>query len=368
MQDNLFYRILLPGLALQSVLVGGGYASGRELVSFFLQSGDLGGLLGIAVVTLAFSFISMISFEIARRFKSYTYRHFFKRLLGSGWFVYEWVYYVLGVLILAVIGSAAGQMVADHLGINSNAGTVTLILAVCLLVALGSAAIERVLIGGSFLLYLVFGIFLVMYLSRYDCGLGMILSYGSIADSWLTSALKYVGYNVASVPLILFCVRHMRSRQDAMLAGALAGPLAMLPALACYIAMLAGTEAVVSALAPMDMMIKQLNAPWLQMSFYVVFFITFIETCTVFIHAINERISEAFRERERPMPKGLRAGLAMIVLLMSVYLASAVGLVGLIEGGYGTLTWMFVGIFVVPVLTRGVYLVFRPSAVNSYSR
>ncbi|GAL11011.1 hypothetical protein JCM19233_1996 [Vibrio astriarenae] len=35
MNISLFKRIILPGLMLQSVLISGGYATGRELIEFF---------------------------------------------------------------------------------------------------------------------------------------------------------------------------------------------------------------------------------------------------------------------------------------------------------------------------------------------
>jgi len=361
MNDSFFKRVLLPGFILQSVLIGGGYATGRELVEFFLSSGPLGGFLGILVATAALSLISMISFELARVTHSYTYRSFFKQLLGKGWFVYELAYFALGILVLAVIGSAAGQVVADHLAIDSNVGTIGLMVAVCVLVAWGTKLIEQVLVGWSFLLYVTYGVFVYLYLDNHGGQLGNQLFGGSVESGWFINAIKYVGYNVAALPLILFCVRHMSSRQDAMLAGLFAGPLAMIPALVFYLAMVASSDQILAAAVPSDYMMQQLNAPWLQAIFYVVLFGTFVETGTAFVHAMNERISEVFVENKKSMPKGLRAALAAVVLTASVYLAGSVGLVGLIGGGYGTLTWVFVAVFIVPVLSWGAYRVFFKS-------
>ena len=42
-----FQKYLLPGLVLQSIIIGGGYGTGRELVEFFIQFGPLGALLGL---------------------------------------------------------------------------------------------------------------------------------------------------------------------------------------------------------------------------------------------------------------------------------------------------------------------------------
>ena len=42
---SFFQRFLLPGLAFKAVVIGGGYATGRELAEFFLPSGPWGGLV-----------------------------------------------------------------------------------------------------------------------------------------------------------------------------------------------------------------------------------------------------------------------------------------------------------------------------------
>ncbi len=361
MTATFFQRVVLPGFILQSVLIGGGYATGRELVEFFLSSGPLGGLFGIVAATVMFSAISMVSFELARMSQSYSYRRFFQGLLGRGWFVYELAYMALGILVLAVIGSAAGNVVAEHLQIPASVGTVALMVAICVLVAWGTKLIEKVLAGWSFLLYVVYGVFVWVYLDQFGGSLSEQLSEGTVESDWLVNAVKYVGYNIAALPLILFCVRHMKGRKDALLAGSLAGPLAMIPALVFYLAMVAGSDQVAGAAVPSDFMMQQLDQPWLQAIFYVVLFGTFVETGTAFVHAMNERIAEVYEEKQQQMSAKLRLGIAAAVLILSVYLASSIGLVGLIGGGYGTLTWIFVAVFVLPVMTLGVYRVFVQS-------
>jgi len=52
MNRQIFRRILMPGLILQSVMIGGGYATGREIVEFFLVLGPIGGLLAMGVATV----------------------------------------------------------------------------------------------------------------------------------------------------------------------------------------------------------------------------------------------------------------------------------------------------------------------------
>ncbi|MDZ7649475.1 MAG: hypothetical protein U5K54_21260 [Cytophagales bacterium] len=53
-------RIVLPGIILQSVLVGGGYATGREIVEYGAKFGATGWVSGLAIF-FGFSLMSMLS-------------------------------------------------------------------------------------------------------------------------------------------------------------------------------------------------------------------------------------------------------------------------------------------------------------------
>src|SRR3546814_15147980 len=106
-----FQRYLLPGFVFQAAVIAGGYATGRELVEFFLPAGPWGGLLGMVVSMLVWSAVLMASFELARVARAYDYRSFFKVLLGRGWFVFALGYFLLMLVILAVMGAAAGEIV-----------------------------------------------------------------------------------------------------------------------------------------------------------------------------------------------------------------------------------------------------------------
>ncbi|SVD91501.1 uncharacterized protein METZ01_LOCUS444355, partial [marine metagenome] len=116
MNKSIFRRYLLPGLVCQSIVIGGGYGTGRELVEFFLSQGPLGGLLAIGVTTAVFSIVSMVTFELARVWRAFDYRHFFQKLLGPGWRLFEGCYLGLLLIVLAVVAAAAGEIVQKTFG------------------------------------------------------------------------------------------------------------------------------------------------------------------------------------------------------------------------------------------------------------
>lgn len=345
-------------------MIGGGYATGRELVEFFLSVGPLDGLLAMLVATAMFSIISALSFELARMTMSYNYRSFFQQLLGRGWFLFEIAYFALAILILAVLGAASGELVAEHLGLAKLGGTLLLMALIGALVFWGTSLIEKVMAGWSFLLYITYALLVVLCLWRFGGDLLNNLALEPVLSGWMKNGVMYAGYNLAAIPIILFCVNHMTSRKDAFTAGMLAGPLAMIPALLFYLAMAAFYPDILNAPVPADFIFQQLDMSWMSLVFYIVVFGTLVETGTAIIHAFNERISEVYREKNKVMPHWLRTVVALVALTLAVVLAGRIGLIDLIARGYGTLTWVFIAIFVVPLCSFGLWKIWRYAGSN----
>ena len=73
----------MPGFIFQSIVVGGGYGTGRELVEFFMTEGPLSGLMGMMVSMIIWSLVLAISFELARIGKSYDSRTLLTYILSN---------------------------------------------------------------------------------------------------------------------------------------------------------------------------------------------------------------------------------------------------------------------------------------------
>ena len=70
-RSSWFQRFLLPGFALKAVIIGGGYATGRELAEYFVPSGPWGGLAAMLLATLIWSGVAALTFALARRMQTY---------------------------------------------------------------------------------------------------------------------------------------------------------------------------------------------------------------------------------------------------------------------------------------------------------
>lgn len=358
-QGNWFQKYLLPGFVFQSVVIAGGYGTGREIVEFFLTQGPTGGLVAMILVSaVIWSVVSAASFEFARVFRSYDYRIFFQRLLGRAWWLFEVSYIAQLLLVLAVIGAAAGAILDETFHLPYAVGVVGVMAAVGFLVFKGSATIEKALAAWSVILYGVYVVLFVWSFARFGEEIVRAFEPQPLDSGWLLAGVKYAGYNLSVIPAVLFVVRHAQTRTEALGAGLLAGPIAMVPALLFYFAMVAHYPVILDRPVPANYVLELLGSRAFQIVFQVVLFGTLIETGTGMIHAVNERIASVSEERGRHLAPFVRPAVAVAFLLIATAL-TRFGLIGLIAKGYGTLTWAFIIVFVIPVLTWGVWLIAR---------
>ncbi len=355
-----FKRWLLPGLGVKAVIIGGGYATGRELAEFFLSAGPWGGLYAILFATLLFSVFCSLTFFAARRFGTYDYRSFFKKLLGPLWPAFELSYLLFVVLILAVYGAAAGAIGNAVFGAPEWAGTVALMAGIAGFVAFGNKAVERLFRDVSYLLYGVYALFIVLALAKFGDRVPGGFAAFPQTGGWALSGLTYFGYNIIGAVVILPVLRHLTSDRDAVVAGVISGPLTMLPALLFFIPMVAFYPAVQSATLPSDYLLQQIGIPAFHLLFQVMIFSALLESGTGSVHAINERIDHAWQARRgQSLPHRARLIIALVLLVGCMFLASRFGLVALIANGYRALAYILLATFILPLITVGVWQLWR---------
>ena len=353
-----FRRYFLPGFVFQSVLIGGGYGTGRELVEFFLSTGPLTGLLGMLVSTVIWCLVCGVTFELARAARNYDYRSFTRALLGRAWVLYEAYYLVALILTLAVLGAAAGSILTETFRLPYSLGVGILMAAVALLVFKGSSAIEKYLSLWSFVLYGIYVILFVWTFARFGSEIDTVLSTARLESGWFLAGLRYACYNVAVAPALLFSVRHIETRREALTAGALAGPIGMIPGVLFSFAMIAHYPAVVDETVPANFVVGALGSDAFRLVFQIGLVGTLIETGGGFIHSFNERLARAYVEQGRTMPQRLRPAVGVVMLLVAAAVAQ-LGLVDLVSKGYGMLAWLALGVYVIPVMTLGLWKVVK---------
>lgn len=352
-----FQRFLLPALAFKALVIGGGYATGREVAEFFLPGGPWGGVGAILLATLLFSLGCILTFLFARATRSFDYRTFFAALLGPGWVVWEAVYILFVILILAVYGAAAGAIGAAALGWPPIAGTAALMIGIILFTTFGNRAVERLFEWAAYLLYGVYALFFVFAFTMFGDRIadGFAAAAPASAGVWALNGATYFSYNILGAIVVLPTLRHLTGTRDAVIAGAICGPLAMLPALLFFVATVAFYPGIAAAELPSDTLLAAMGRPWFRALFQLMVFSALLQSGVSAVHALNERVDAAWRRsRGAPIGPAARFGISLVLLGGCMFLADRFGLVALIGSGYRFFAYVLLAVFVVPLCTVGV--------------
>ena len=355
MNYSWYKKYLLPGFIAQSVLIAGGYGTGRELVEYFGQYGPTGGLMGMGLTFVLWAALFALTFEFARVFKAYDYRTFFERLIGKGWIIYEIAFIVLLCLIMGVVGAASGSILRDSFGLPPIVGSAIFLVFVAYLTYSGSKTIEVALSWWSYLLYVVFIVFLVLGFSHFGETISANFAAGTVKEGWQMGGFKYAFYNIAVTSTVLFSLNYLENRREAILSGIAAALICIIPAVFFYVVMIGFYPDVLSMEIPSNGIIAQLGVKFLLPVWLIVLFGTMIETGVGFFHSINERINATLIEKRGKGMSNLARGAVGALLALMGMLISNFGLIGLIAQGYGTISWVFFILQGVGLFTIGIY-------------
>lgn len=368
-----FQRYLLPGIVFQSVLIGGAYATGREIVEYGAKFGALG-VWAILTLLVGFSAAAAISYEFARRFELYDYRSFVRALIGPLWPLFDLLFIVMILVIIAVVSAASASIAESVLGWPYWLGVVIVVLMVGAISAAGRATIERFKTVGSALLYGGYLFFAGAVLWGSGSQLQRVFASNDTSyvdavslPAVLGTGILYVGYNLASLPATLFTLDRLTKPSQALWAGLVTGVLATIPFALTFLAILVfyPDPEVLDANVPWLVMLKQRAGSGVTALYAVVVLWTLVETCIGLLHALTDRIDANLRELGRKTMSARAVALLTTAALIAAALLSRVGLIALVARGYTLMAYGFLALFALPLLTVGVWRILRAPAPES---
>ena len=369
-----FGTIVLPAIILQSVLIGGGYATGREIVEYGAQYGA-SGWIAVLGIWIGFSVMAVLTFELARVFEVYEYKSFIKELIWKAWPLFDLLFLAMAVLIIAIMASAAGEIMQETLGIPYLVGILVIIAVVGVLAYYGAWLIEEFKTIGSAGLYIAFIAF---------AGIVIAATWGDVTSTFATgdtsyaadasigavvqSGILYVGYNLAVFPAVFFALHRQTTREETLTAGLLAGTLMSLPFALSYVAMMGfyPQESVMDAPVPWLPMLDAVGGTAIIALYGIVVGWTLIETSVGLIHAILDRIDADIDEVDAGPLEGTEGlsrpqrGALGVGILTGAVVLSQVGIIALVAQGYTIMAYFFIALFAIPLLTVGVYRIINP--------
>ncbi|NPV74608.1 MAG: hypothetical protein HPY89_12725 [Pelotomaculum sp.] len=209
-------------------VIGAGFASGQEIMQFFVLHGR-SGLLGAAVTALLFAYLGGLIMFLSVKMKSASYRDIFAFLLGEragGIMDALNIFMLLGGLSVMMAGSAA--VFEEQFGLPARAG-VWAVTVLSSLVVLGG--LEGVLAANVFLVPLKFLAVVAVSTAALCASRHLAQSSGTgwqgggAGGHWLPAAFLYVSYNIVVPLAVLSSLGRMVPPVLGLAGGALGGLL-----------------------------------------------------------------------------------------------------------------------------------------------
>ncbi len=357
---------ILPGVMLQSVLIGGGYATGREIYSYGAKYGAMGWISGIAIC-IGFALFAFLSFEICRMYKVYDYKNYIKQVIGPLWPVMDVLTVLISIMLISVMAAATGS-IFEEVGLPNILGSVIIVVVCGLLNFKGNSVIEKFESIGTILLYCGYILFTIIVLVSKGSNIASVFANhdtsavsGSVTiPLCIFTGIVYVAYNINAIPMGMFTLTRQTKRKQTLISGIIAGLLMTIPWFLSYFAMMCfyGDATIVGedVTTPWMEMIKAVNGgPVLLILFSIVMGWTLLETSTGCIHMIMDRVDVSLEERGKKKLSARNRGIITAVTLIAALLMSRIGVVTLIEKGYSLLSYGFILFYLLPTLIVGGY-------------
>ncbi|MGE8437597.1 MAG: hypothetical protein ACN6P2_13755 [Pseudomonas palmensis] len=337
--------------AFVGVIVGAGFASGRELLLMFVDFG-VWGLLGAVVSASLFIFLGMALAGMGSRLRASSHKDVVNALCGRylGAFVDLMItFFMFAVTVVMLAGG--GALLEQQFGIPALFGSLAVTVIVVAIVCLD---VQKVIgmIGAATPLLILTAVAVALYgVATRGLSFGELDQLASQQDAgashWLLGALLYVSYNiVAGVPFLSIMGGTAKTEKHAIWGGIFGGALLGVLMLVMSLGLLSRLDSVADLPMPMLSIATEIS-PVLGLVMAVVIFLMILNTAVGTLYSFSARL----------LPAGtrtFRVGSAAAGALAFVgSLVGFVSLVGQVYPLFGYLGFLLIGAVVLGWLRVG---------------
>lgn len=337
--------------AFVGVIVGAGFASGRELLLMFVDFG-VWGLLGAVVSASLFIFLGMALAGMGSRLRASSHKDVVNALCGRylGAFVDLMItFFMFAVTVVMLAGG--GALLEQQFGIPALFGSLAVTVIVVAIVCLD---VQKVIgmIGAATPLLILTAVAVALYgVATRGLSFGELDQLASQQDAgashWLLGALLYVSYNiVAGVPFLSIMGGTAKTEKHAIWGGIFGGALLGVLMLVMSLGLLSRLDSVADLPMPMLSIATEIS-PVLGLVMAVVIFLMILNTAVGTLYSFSARLLPAGTRTFR-IGSAAAAALAFVGSLVGF-----VSLVGQVYPLFGYLGFLLIGAVVLGWLRVG---------------
>ena len=203
-----------------AIILGAGFASGQEILSFFINYGR-NGFYGLVLSGFIFSLIGYMVLKISYVKKISSAESFFRFMLGKLYFFIEYIIAMFLFISYTTMLSATGACFKQQFNLPGILGIILMVL-LCFV---------AYLLGVDFIAKINFVISPILFLGGISVGLFIILNNSSISvfliknKSWIKSAILYSAYNlITGICVIIPMLKTIKNKNHAKFGAVLGLP------------------------------------------------------------------------------------------------------------------------------------------------
>ncbi|NLP31414.1 MAG: hypothetical protein GX363_09845 [Clostridiales bacterium] len=328
------------------VLMGAGFASGKEMWQFFGVFGGLG-FFGILLIIFLFIALGIIIVYIS----SHKNTGDLSKIISP--FDNHTIERIIGIIIAAFLFmayfsmlAAGGALIQEQFGVNRLAGSIILMFIIIIITVRGFGRVSS-FIGKIVPVLLVFTLALSLIILAKDyksISFEQIIDASPLAQNWFISAIVFVSYNImGAIPILGSCTIHSENRDKAILGAVIGGIFLGICALILYLVTL--TDPILSNKQPLPMLtLSHKILPNIQAVYSLVLFISILGTAISCFYGYTTKLADNSKKKYIILISAV-AGFGFSLLGFS----NIVAIIYPIEGYIGLLflllmTWNFVHI------------------------
>lgn len=254
-------------------VIGAGFASGQEILQFFIMFGDRA-IYGIILCTLLFAYLGAVVLYVSSSLETDNYKGLFKYLFGRH--VNKLMDVTSLLMLIAGLGimlAGSGAIFSEHFGFSKFWGVI-LVAGITMVVIYGG--LQRMMMINAFLVPVK--IVLIIMLCTW-----VLINVGSspkemipeemikiavddkVAGHWAWSAVLYVSYNMMIAVAVLSSLGQVITKKHGLISGVAGGLFLGLTAGIITLAGLAFYPVIINYQVPLLYMAGQVNEVWLHL-------------------------------------------------------------------------------------------------------
>ncbi len=285
------------------MVVGAGFASGREITDCFLRYGS-GWRSGVIISGALFFLLFAATVDVINQNGICTYKEYLRTIMGERQAVFtEWVSGLFFFVMFFAMTSAAGSAAREMFGMDFKIGVGALLLVCAVVMVKGMSAIETI----SLLLVPLLATGIGIIGAKAGGGRDLDLKGGPV----MLSAVIYVSYNTISSASVLVQAEKSKSRYDGVITGLICGTAMTLMGIAIGNAVLSGGRYAVGTELPFAFVSRSLGRDYF-FAYGAVFLASVLTTAVC-----NGIAATAFLEEKTSI--GHNASVGILIVLATVF-------------------------------------------------